>query len=71
MKEIPRSIEKRLSILSSLSNTFQESAIYYEKCLKTVDIKLSYNINNLKKTIKTKRLENATLFGSTHRTASP
>ena len=32
--EIPRSIEKRLSILSSSENIFQESAIYYEQCLK-------------------------------------
>ena len=31
IKEIPRSIEKRLSILSSLKNIFQESAIYYKK----------------------------------------
>ena len=34
IKEIPRSIEKRLSILSSSKDIFQESAIYYEKCLK-------------------------------------
>ena len=56
-KEIPRSIEKRLSILSSSKYVFHESAIYYEKCLKTVDIKPSYSINNQKKTIKTKRKE--------------
>ena len=31
---IPRSIEKRLSILSSSKDIFQESAIYYEKYLK-------------------------------------
>ena len=71
IKEIPWSIEKRLSILSSSKDIFQESAIYYEKCLKTVDIKPSYNINNQKKTIKTKRKENVTLFGSIHHTASP
>ena len=29
---IPRSIEKRLSILLSSKDIFQESAIYYEKC---------------------------------------
>ena len=34
IKEIPRSIEKRHSISSSSEDTFQESAIYYEKCLK-------------------------------------
>ena len=61
---------KRLSILSSFKNIFLESAIYYEKCLKNRDIKPSYNINNQKKTIKTKRKENATLFGSIHHTAS-
>ena len=71
IKEIPRSFEKRLSILSSSKNIFQGSAIYYKKCLKTVDIKPSYNINNQKKTIKTKRKENVTLFGSIHHTASP
>ena len=65
IKEIPRSIEKRLSILSSSKNIFQESIIYHEKCPKTVNIKLIYNINNQEKTIKTKRKENATLFDST------
>ena len=34
IKEILQSIEKRLSILSSSKNNFQESVIYYEKCLK-------------------------------------
>ena len=71
IKEIPRSIEKRLSILSSSKNIFQESAIYYEKYLKAVDIKPSYNTNNQKKTIKTKRKGNATLFGSIHHIANP
>ena len=71
IKEIPRSIEKRLSILSSSKNIFQESAIYYEKYLKAVDIKPSYNTNNQKKTIKTKRKENVTLFGSIHHIANP
>ena len=33
--EIPRSIEKRLSILSLSKNIFQESVIYFEKCLKS------------------------------------
>ena len=39
IKEIPRSIEKRLSILSSSKDIFQESVIYYEKCLKNNDYK--------------------------------
>ena len=34
-------------------------------------VRASYNINNQKKTIKTKRKENLTLFGSIHHTASP
>ena len=34
IKEIPWSIEKRLSVLSSLKYIFQDSAIYYEKWLK-------------------------------------
>ena len=71
IKEIPRSIEKGLSILSSSKNIFQESAIYYEKYLKAVDIKPSYNTNNQKKTIKTKRKGNVTLFGSIHHIANP
>ena len=37
----------------------------------TVDIKPNYNINNQKKTIKAKRKENVTLFGSIYHTASP
>ena len=69
LKEIPRSMEKRLSVLSSSKTIFQESAIYYEECLKTMDIKLSYSIRNQKK-IKTKRKENVT-FGSIHHTTSP
>ena len=36
IKKILQSIEKRLSILSSSEDIFQESAIYYEKCLKNV-----------------------------------
>ena len=45
IKEVPRSIEKRLSILSSSKNIFRGSAIFYDKYLKTVDIKLIYNTN--------------------------
>ena len=62
---------KKDSILSSSKNIFQESAIYYEKNLKAVDIKPSYNTNNQKKTIKTKRKGNVTLFGSIHHIANP
>ena len=42
IKEIPRSIEKRLSILSSSKDIFQESAIYYKKCLRNSGYKLQY-----------------------------
>ena len=44
IKEIPRSIEKRLSTLSSSKTIFQESAIYYEKCLENsgYNTKLQY-----------------------------
>ena len=34
IKELPRSIEKRLSILLSSKNIFQESTIYSEKMSK-------------------------------------
>ena len=34
VKEIPRPTEKRLSILLSSKDILQESAIYYEKCVK-------------------------------------
>ena len=39
IKKIPRSTEKRLSILSSSKDIFPESAIYYEKCLKNTGYK--------------------------------
>ena len=39
--------------------------------LKTVDMKLSYNINNRKETIETKIKGNITLFGSIHHAGSP
>ena len=55
IKEILRSIKKRLSILSSSKNIFQMSAIYYEKCLKLVNRKQSYNINNQMKNNQNKK----------------
>ena len=51
----------------SSKDIFQESAIYYEKCLKS-RTKLQYQ--QLKEN-KAKRRENVTLFGSIHHTASP
>ena len=61
IKEIPRSIKKRLPILSAFKDIFQESAIFYEKCLKTMNMKPSFYINNQKKTVETKRKEHLTL----------
>ena len=55
IKEVPRSIEKGPLTLLSPKNVFQDSAIYYKQCLKTLDIKLSYNIKNQKKMIKIKQ----------------
>ena len=46
IKEIPRSIKKRLPILSSF---------FYEKCLKTMNIKPSCYINNQKKNSRNKK----------------
>ena len=63
IKEIPRSFEKRLSILSSSKDISQESAIFFEKC----QAKIS---TTKKKTIKTKTIENVTLFGSIQHAAS-
>ena len=61
-KEILQSIERILSTLSSLKNIFQESAIYYEKCLKT----------GYKTQLQYQQKENkTTLFVSTYRISSP
>ena len=49
---------------------FRSQPFTMRNAQKTVDIKPSYNINNQMKTIKTKRKENVTLFGSIHHTAS-
>ena len=59
IKEIPCLIEKRLDFVI-IKNVFQEPTIYYEKCLKIVDIKPSYNINNQTKTIKKDTKESVT-----------
>ena len=42
-----------------------------KNALKAVNVKPSINIKNQNKTIKTKRKENLTLFGSIHHTATP
>ena len=64
IKEIPRSIEKRLSILSSSKDVFQESAIYYEKCLKNsgYKTKLQYQQPKENNQNKKKRKHNTIWF---------
>ena len=60
IKEIPQSIEKGLSVLSSSKNIFQESAIYYEKCLKNSgnNTKLQYQQPKENNQSKKKRKRN-------------
>ena len=65
-------IWKRDSILSSSKNIFQESAIYYEKCLKSsgYKTKLQYQQPKEKNQNKKKRKRNMS-FDSIHNTESP
>ena len=54
---------KSLSILSSSKNIFQESAIFYEKCLNTLDKnKLQYQQPKENNQNKKKRKHNIILF---------
>ena len=64
IKEISGSIEKRLSILSSSKNIFQESAVYYEKCPKNsgYKTKLQYQQPNENNQNKKKRKRNIIWF---------
>ena len=71
IKEIPRSIEKKLSILSSSKDIFPESSIYYEKCLKINGYKTKLQYQRQKENNQNEREKNVTLFGSIHHTASP
>ena len=67
INEIPHAIEERRSTLSSPpKNTFQESAIHCEQYLKNSGYKTKLQYHNQKKTIKVKRKQNATSFGSSH-----
>ena len=68
IKEIPRSIEKRLSILSSSKDIFQESAIYYEKCLKNsgYKTKLQYQQPKENNQNKKKRKRNIIWFNPSY-----
>ena len=64
IKDIPRSIEKGLSILSSSKHIFQESAVYYEKCLKNsgYKTKLQYQQPKENNQNKKKRKRNIIWF---------
>ena len=58
---------KSLSILSSSKNIFQESAMFYEKCLNTVDKnKLQYQQPKENNQNKTKRKHNIILFNPSY-----
>ena len=49
LKKFHNQLKKDAKFCHHQKNIFQESAIYYEKCLNTVDKKLNYNINKQKK----------------------
>ena len=70
IKKVPRSNERRLSVLSSSKNIFQESAVYYEKCLKNSGYKTKLQYQQPKENNQNKKKKNVTLFGSIHHTAS-
>ena len=55
IKEIPQSIEKRLSILSSSKDIFLESSIYYEKCLRSSGCKTKLQYQPKKENNQNKR----------------
>ena len=55
IKENPRSVEKRLSVLSSSKNIFQESVIYYEKCLENSGYKTKLQYQQAKQNNQNKK----------------
>ena len=55
IKEIPQSIEKRLSILSSSKDIFPESSLYYEKCLKNSGYKTKLQYQHPKENNQNKK----------------
>ena len=55
IKEIAWSVEKRLSILSSSKDIFQESAIFYEKCLKNSGYKTKLQYQHPKENNQNKK----------------
>ena len=68
LKKFPLSIEKRLSILSSSKRIFQESAVYYEKCIKSSGYKPKLQHQQLKENNqnKKKRKRNIIWFNPPH-----
>ena len=72
-KQRPRSIEKRLSQLSSSKDIFCETAPYYEQRLASCGYneKLINSMEKILKILKTLgKIENAILYGLTHPTAN-
>ena len=70
IKEISRSIKKRLSLLSSFKDIFQESAIYYEKCLKNSRYKTKLQYQQPKENHQNKKKRKRNIIDSIHHTAS-
>ena len=62
IKEIPRSVENRLSILSSSKDIFQESVIYYEKCLKNSGYKTKLQYQQPKENNQNKKKRKRTII---------
>ena len=71
IKEIPRSIEKRLSILSSSKDIFQESAFYFEKCPKSSGYKTKLQYQQPKENNQNEKKRKRNIIWFNHRTASP
>ena len=73
-KQLPWSIEKRLSQLSSSKDIFYKTAPYYEQRLASCEYneKLTYQSKEkILKILKTGKIENVILYGLTHPTANP
>ena len=73
INEIPRSIDKRFSILLLSERFFQEPAIYYEKCLKSSEYKtkLQYQQPKENNKYKNKRKCNIIWFNQNKKILQP
>ena len=73
-KQLPRSIERRLSQLSSSKDIFYEMTAYYEQRLASCEYNEKLTYNNKEKIMKIIKIlgetENAILYGLTHPTTS-